>query len=327
MSVYRDKTDGRYHISVQRRGVHVHRKCKATETWRDAKRKEAEIITRLESAATSGKVLIADAIQHWLKTEVAHQKARVSTEGNAYALADWIKGHDLSQVVQVAERYKRENRGLVTNSTINRRLAVLRRTANLAYRRWGWLQEPLGQKIELLPENPAREVFLTRKELAALLRAIPQRRIRKAVLVAAFTGLRRGELAKLRSINVQGDLIHLKVTKNGKPRTVPVVHHIAFALRRLPFGVHVDTLTHAVQRALPSVRFHDLRHTAASLLIGAGVDLYRVGTILGHSDIRTTRRYAHLAVDDLRTAVATLGKFAPRLHPVSVDKKTGTDAK
>jgi integrase len=144
---------------------------------------------------------------------------------------------------------------------------------------------------------------------------IPNRSMRKAALVAAFTGLRRGELAKLRPVNVQGDLIYLKTTKSGRPRTVPVVHHVLFALRRLPFGVHADTLTHAVQRAMPGLRFHDLRHTAASFLIASGVDLYRVGAILGHSDQRTTKRYAHLAVADLRSAVATLGRgSAQGLH-------------
>jgi integrase len=319
MSVWKDGK-GRYHVAVQRGGSRVHRICAPAATWRDAKRKEAELIQRF-NAVTTGKVLIADAIQHWLKTEVAHQKAKVSTEGNAYALADWIKGRSLGEVVRVAEDYRKANRGLVTNSTINRRLAVLRRVANLAYRRWGWLHEPLGQKIELLPENPARERYLTRSELARVIRCIPQRSVRRAVLVAAFTGLRRGELARLRPIHVQGDLIYVQFTKSGKPRKVPVVHHIAFALRRLPFGVHADTLTHAVQRAASGVRFHDLRHTAASLLIQAGVDLYRVGTILGHSDIRTTRRYAHLAVDDLRNAIATLGKFAPAVPAAQRDLK------
>jgi integrase len=314
MSVWCDEK-GRYHAAVQRGGVRLHRICKKQATWRDAKRKEAELLARLESA-TAGKVLIADAIQHWLKTEVAHQKAKKGTEGNAYALAEWIKGKDLRDSVAVAEAYKRDHRGMLTNSTINRRLAVLRRVCNLAYRRWGWLAEPIGQKIELLPENPARENYLSRQELARLLRAIPQRSIRRAVLVAAFTGLRRGELARLRSINVQGDLIHLKGTKNGSSRTVPAVHHVRFALRRLPFGVHADTLTHAVQRAMPGTRFHDLRHTAASLLIAEGVDLYRVGAILGHSDVRTTRRYTHLAVSDLRRAVGALGrgKSALPLH-------------
>jgi integrase len=306
MSVWKDGK-GRYHVAVQRGGNRVHRICPPEATWRDAKRKEAELIQRFDSV-TTGKVLIADAIQHWLKTEVAHQKARKGTEGNAYALAEWIKGKSLQEIVSVAEAYKRGNRGLVTNSTVNRRLAVLRRVANLAYKRWGWIDSPIGAKIELLPENPARERFLDRSELAVLLRGIPNRQMRKAALVAAFTGLRRGELARLRPINVQGDLIYLKETKSGKPRTIPIVHHVRFALKRLPFGVHADTLTHAVQRAYPGVRFHDLRHTAASLLIAGGVDLYRVGAILGHSDIRTTKRYTHLAVDDLRTAVATLGR-------------------
>lgn len=311
MSVWPDKK-GRYHVAIQRGGSRIHRICPPAATWRDAKRKEAELIQRFDAVA-SGKVLIADAIQHWLKTEVAHQKARKSTVGNAYALADWIKGRTLQEVGKVAQAYTQEHRGRLTNSTINRRLAVLRRVANLAYRRWGWLDHPAGDKIGFLPENPARERFLSRPELAKLLRGIPNRAMRKAALVAAFTGLRRGELAKLRPINVQADLIHLKGTKNGLSRTVPVVHHIQFALRRLPFGVHADTLTHAVQRSTPGLRFHDLRHTAASFLIAAGVDLYRVGTILGHSDIRTTRRYAHLAVSDLRAAIATLGS-AQRLH-------------
>jgi integrase len=321
MSVWKDK-NGRYHVAVQRGGARLHRKCPPAYTWRQAKQKESELLQRFD-AASSGKVLIADAIQHWLQTEVAHHRGRRGTESNAYALADWIKGRTLTEVVKVAEDYKRSLRGSHTGSTINRRLAVLRRVANLAYKRWGWLDQPIGQKIELLPENPAREKYLSRGELAQLLHAIPLRSIRRAVLVAAFTGLRRGELAKLRPINVQGDLIHLKGTKNGTSRTVPVVHHVRFALKRLPYGVHPDTLTHAVERASDGgVRFHDLRHTAASLLIQAGVDLYRVGAILGHSDIRTTRRYAHLAVDNLRAAVATLGrKSAPTLHP---EKKTGT---
>lgn len=320
MSVWKDGK-GRYHVAVQRGGSRVHRICPPAATWRDAKRKEAELIQRF-NAVTTGKVLIADAIQHWLKTEVAHQKAKKGTEGNAYALADYIKGRALQEVVRVSEEYKRDSRGRLTNSTINRRLAVLRRVANLAYRRWGWLSEPLGQKIELLPENAARERFLTRSELAALLRAIRQRSIRRAVLVAAFTGLRRGELARLRPINVQGDLIYLRVTKSGKPRTVPVVHHVAFALRRLPYGFHADTLTHAVAKAMPGVRFHDLRRTTGSLLLQAGVSIEMVSEILGHADTRITKRiYAHFLVDDKRAAVAKLGKFAQGAHRKQDDSK------
>ena len=306
MSIWKDR-EGRYHAAIQRRGKRVHRICAPKASWREAKAKEAEILRDFDALA-SERILIGQAIQHWLTEEVAHQKAKRRTESNAYALADWVEGRALTEIAKVAETYKRDNRERLTNSSINRRLAVLKRVASLAYKRWGWLTEPLAQKIELLPENPARERYLERGELAQLLRAVPDRTMRRAVLLAAFTGLRRGELVRLRSVHVQGDLIYVRQGKTGRSRTVPAVDHVRFALRRLPLAVHVDTLTHAVHAAMPGTRFHDLRHTAASMLIQAGVPLYTVGTILGHSDARTTKRYAHLAVGDLREAMGKLGK-------------------
>jgi hypothetical protein len=61
-------------------------------------------------------------------------------------------------------------------------------------------------------------------------------------------------------------------------------------------------------RALPRpLRFHDLRHTTATLLLRAGVDAHRVQRIMRHRDVRTTLgTYGHLDVEDLRAAVATL---------------------
>jgi len=312
MSVWKDRA-GRYHAAIQRRGKRVHRICPPKARRRQAKAKEAEIIRDFDALAAE-RVLIGQAIQHWLTEEVAHQKAKERTKANAYALADWVEGRPLTEIHKVAEAYKRDNRARLTNSSINRRLAVLKRVGNLAYKRWGWLAEPLASKIELLPEDPARERYLDRGELATLLRAIPDRTARRAVLLAAFTGLRRGELVRLRAVHIQGDLIYVRQGKTGRSRTVPAVDHIRFALRRLPLEVHADTLTHAVHAAMPGTRFHDLRHTAASMLIQAGVPLYTVGTILGHSDARTTKRYAHLAVRDLREAMGKLGKRTAIAH-------------
>jgi site-specific recombinase XerD len=54
---------------------------------------------------------------------------------------------------------------------------------------------------------------------------------------------------------------------------------------------------------LPGLRIHDLRHTAASLMINAGIDLYAVSKVLGHSDLASSKRYSHLAQETLFRAV------------------------
>ena len=53
-------------------------------------------------------------------------------------------------------------------------------------------------------------------------------------------------------------------------------------------------------------RFHDLRHTFATRLAQAGVDLYKISKLLGHKNIRTTQRYAHHCPDSLRDGVEIL---------------------
>jgi integrase len=63
----------------------------------------------------------------------------------------------------------------------------------------------------------------------------------------------------------------------------------------------------AKERAgLNDVRFHDLRHTAGSRMVQAGVDLYSVSLILGHKTLAVTKRYAHHNVESLRRGVSAL---------------------
>jgi site-specific recombinase XerD len=138
------------------------------------------------------------------------------------------------------------------------------------------------------------------------------------VLISINTGLRRGELFNLtwamvdlteRSLILSGD-----ITKNSRSRYIPLndesykimmqLYKKSVAKSGLVFPSKNDLPFHHVKRSWASIlekaqitefRWHDLRHHFASKLVMAGVDLNTVRELLGHSDIKMTLRYAHLA--------------------------------
>ena len=101
--------------------------------------------------------------------------------------------------------------------------------------------------------------------------------------------------------------------KNGDRRAIPAHPRIATCLRYLPLTTPESTLQRGWQRArqacgMEGVHFHDLRHSAASEMVNAGVDLYTVGKVLGHRDSRSTARYSHLRPETLSAAVEAIGR-------------------
>jgi integrase len=150
------------------------------------------------------------------------------------------------------------------------------------------------------------------------------------VLVALNTGLRRGELLQLqwrdielhrRTITVRGE-----GAKTGQTRHVPLNSEIVAVFKSwrpdvVESGWFVfsgtDTTTPLTEARkawrgvlrearISSFRFHDLRHTFASKLVMAGVDLNTVRELLGHRKISMTLRYAHLAPEHKADAVERL---------------------
>jgi integrase len=169
--------------------------------------------------------------------------------------------------------------------------------------------------------------------------------------LAAYTGLRRGELVALRWRDVRwGERVltverALSATvetapKSGSFRHVPLADQALGALDRLsrrehftgaddyvftsPAGDRLDPS--AVRRryirardvaGLPALRFHDLRHTAGSLLVRQ-LDPVSVKEILGHADLKTTQRYLH-AQRASALADAATAAFAPAASPDDKD--------
>jgi integrase len=152
--------------------------------------------------------------------------------------------------------------------------------------------------------------------------------IRPLVLVALNTGLRRGELLGLKwgSVNFPAKLLTVTAAtaKSGHTRRVPLNTEALATLtawherqrkpaaEALVFPGHdgermtrIDTAWGTLMKTagLKNFRLHDCRHHFASRLVQAGVDLYTVKELLGHSEIAMTEKYSHLAPDNLRLAV------------------------
>ncbi len=304
MPVYRRK-DGRLEVAFMQGGRRIHRVCPPHTTKAQAVEWETKLrgeVFRVDKLGGLPEYSLQQAIDRYIDEYAGKVKQGVA--GKARTITEFVQSHALRDVVRVAAEIRASNRG--TRSTINRKLAILRRTANLAYQKWGWLKEPLGDKIQLLPENPSREVFLSKKQIEALAEAQGNVQAKAAIYIAAYTGLRSGELLALTPNDISAGVIHVRTSKSGKPRMVPVVPIVRRWLNHLPIGLNASTLSRAVSKAMPGVRFHDLRHSCASLLVAAGVDLYTISKILGHSSVRMSERYAHLETKALKAAMRKL---------------------
>lgn len=140
-----------------------------------------------------------------------------------------------------------------------------------------------------------------------------------AVLVSLNTGLRRGELTALETadVNLKGKMLTVRAAaaKSGKTRHVPLNTEAASVLKQwmrqnggegrlFPFYDFKTAWTALLDAAkIEGFRWHDLRHTFASKLVMAGVDLNTVRELMGHGDIKMTLRYAHLAPEHKAAAV------------------------
>jgi integrase len=213
-------------------------------------------------------------------------------------------------------------------ATANRYMAVLSHLLNVAIREWEWLEANAAQKLRKLKESRGRTRFLSEAECARLLtacQASSNPNLHTIVLLAISTGMRRNEILSLRfdQIDVEHGMIYLYDTKNGEARGVPLAGPALESMRQrlerkgdgdvlvfagstgvTPFDIRKPWYQALAAAKVQDVRFHDLRHTAASFLAKFGASLPTIGAVLGHKTAVMTKRYAHFADPHLRSVVA-----------------------
>ena len=264
-------------------------------------------------------ILFEEFADQFLKdySEVNKRPASARSDKNSLNhLKPFFKNRYLGDIgPELVEKYKAERIREVSPASVNRELACLKTIFNKA-QEWGGVPiNPIaGKRVRKFTENNRMQRVLTQEETAGLM-ANAGGYLKPFLIIALNTGMRRNEILTLKWKDV--DFLHAELTiraeisKSKKPRTIPMNGPVADAIREMPrgnrsglvffnpeTGTNVKDIKTAFRTAcrtaeISGVRIHDLRHTAATRMIEAGVDIVTVKEILGHSSVEITMRYCH----------------------------------
>ena len=219
----------------------------------------------------------------------------------------------------------------------NRLTAILKRMFKKATE-WELIDESVFKRIssvKLLRGENKRLRYLSDDEIERLINPC-SKELRPIVITALNTGMRKSEILHLTwdRVDLKNRIILLDKTKNGDRREIPINQTLYDALSGITRHIKCDYVFYNPETLKPfydikksfsgalkkahiiDFHFHDLRHTFASRLVMAGVDLATIQKLLGHKTINMTLRYAHLSNVHLKDAVNILDE---RCNIVAVD--------
>ena len=255
------------------------------------------------------------------------------------ALAQLVAKRRADRVGKKPPKGKADRRPMVTNATVNRDLELVRRIMRRAGDVWGCAVAKVNWSQLMLPEPKERVRHLSQDEERRLFRTL-RPDYWPLILFAMLSGMRLGAVIGLTwpQVDLEGQVLHILLKSKepgGRPHVVPITPAMAALLQgergrherrvftyvcernrrdpntrmlqvkgqRYPFsknGWRKDWAAALKAAGVPNFRFHDLRHTAATRLMLETGNLKAVQVMLGHSDITTTARYAHVGTADLR---------------------------
>lgn len=270
------------------------------------------------------RVKFEDFAKEYLETHSKGKKSYYTDEKIVGLLNRYFGNKYLHEVKSIdVLRFKNERAEQVKHGTVNRSLTVLKSMYNRAIE-WGRAIENPCRNVKNFKENNQRDRYLTEEEEVKLLTNC-NKYFKIIVIVALHTGMRKGEILRLKwkDIDIEHKFISLYDTKNGEGRKVAMNQTVLNIISTIPkhpksgyvfcnklgepYGDIKKSFLSAVQKAgIINFHFHDLRHTFASRLVMAGVDLNTVRELLGHKSLEMTLRYSHLSPNHKMQAVSVL---------------------
>jgi integrase len=260
------------------------------------------------------KLLFSDLLDKYWELHGKYLKSH-SWEGMLDKIKEYLSNKKCEEITALdISSFYNQIKEKASTSTANRYLTLLKMIFNKGIK-WEMIDSNPATKVAKGKEPPGRLRYLSIDEIKNLLNDC-DKRILPIVLIALFTGMRRGEILKLKwkDVDLENDVISLKETKSGKGRIVPIMPQLKELFLNLKkniiceedkiFSIPLITLRRYFEKALKKAnisdfKFHDLRHTFASYFIMTTNDLSALQQILGHSTPIMTQRYAHLSKDYL----------------------------
>jgi integrase len=341
-----------YHYDFQIKGRRFHGSC-GTEDFEEAKAVEAEARTRAKhNPQGQGHFTLGQAFGTYYNDIARHQPSGRTTHSQAKMILTVLKGtkrlHELTQ--QDLVRLVARRRATTSNATANRCLQMMGRAVRYMEKNYAAKVADLDFRAVLTKEATERVRELSYDEQERLFENLRPDLLPFTVF-ALMTGARRGTICDLRHNDIKHDTNRILFRlKGGKTMLFPTNDEIralvgsqekSCMLSERPFlftFVNMkDQLRHRItsggglwedwRKALDAAeiedfRFHDLRHTFATRLLRATRNIKLVSKLLGHSEITTTSRYAHVLDEDLEDAMDQFsGITNPKSRSFSRSKK------
>lgn len=342
-----------WQYDIQVAGHRFRGSCGTTD-FEEAKAVEAEVRRQARQATrTRDDYTLSEAIGTYILERCDGQASAATSRSQARAILAAIDGS-----TRLSKMTNADVMAMVTtmragcaNATVNRRLQFLGRAVRHLAKMHGAQAPELDLKAAEVREPKERVRELTQDEQTRLFEHLPQD-LREPVMFCLLTGCRISTMARLRWTDV-GDTELRFWLKGDDHMTFPITRELRALLSALPRsnvirdsrfvftrldkqtlertqivpqgGVFNAEFRKAVEDAeIDNFRFHDLRHTFATRMLRQTNNLKLVSKLLGHRDIASTMKYAHVMVDDMRAALdafSPLSGGVPQNFPQKARKK------